>query len=393
MHLLSDRVNSLALPMTIEMSKKSRELRAQGKDIISLSLGEPDFDTPDYVKEAGIQGIKDNFSHYMPVPGYQDLREAIAAKFKRDNGLDYDVNEIVVSTGAKQTIANLMLAMVNPGDEVLIPAPYWVTYKDLAEFAGGVVVSPKSDLSLDFKLTPQQLEDSISEKTRFMIFSTPNNPSGAMYSREELEGLAEVLRRHPNVFVACDEIYEYIRYDEAPHASLAAIDGMRDQVATINGLSKGFAMTGYRLGYMGAPAAVAKACEKIQSQFTSGTGSISQRAAIAAMTEGPEPVQYMLDAFTSRRTLLMDALRGATHLNYQSPEGAFYLFVDASAYLGGDLPDSIALSMRILDAGVATVPGDAFGLPGYIRMSYAASEDDLREAARRIVNCLNAIKA
>ena len=392
MLFLSQRVESLALPITIEMTKKSRALQEAGHDIISLSLGEPDFDTPDFAKAAGMDGIAQNFSHYMPVPGYVDLRQAVCEKFQRDNGLSYHPDEIIVSTGAKQSIANLMMALVNPGDEVIIPAPYWVSYADLAEFVGGTVVSPKAGIHQDFKLTAAQLEQSISPRTKLLIFSSHNNPSGAMYSRTELEALAEVLRAHPHVWIISDEIYEYIQYG-VEHVSMASLSGMRERTATVNGLSKGFAMTGWRLGYMGAPVELAKACEKIQSQITSGASSIAQRAAIAALKSGPESVQYMVDAFTSRRRLLADALRGAEKLVVKAPEGAFYLFVDASAYLSKAHPTALDLCMQLLDGGVAAVPGEAFGLDGYIRFSYAASEEDLRRAAERIVRTLNGLNS
>jgi aspartate aminotransferase len=390
MLFISDRVQSLALPMTIEMAKKSRALRDAGHDIISLSLGEPDFQTPDFVKAAGIAGIQEDFSHYMPVPGYGDLREAIAQKFKRDNGLNYSPNEIIVSTGAKQSIANLMMALVNPGDEVIVPAPYWVSYADLAEFVGGKVVSPKAGLEQNFKITPSQLEEAISPKTRVLIFSSPNNPSGAMYSLEELESLAVVLRKHPQIWVISDEIYEYI-HNDVEHVSLASLPGMWERTATVNGLSKGFAMTGWRLGYMGAPSILADACEKIQSQITSGTSSIAQRAAIAAVLAGPQPVEYMRTAFEKRCEILMEGLRQAEHLKFKFPEGAFYLFVDARAYLSTSYPTALSLCMALLEGGVAAVPGEAFGLDGYIRFSYAASEEELRIAGKRISHTLNAI--
>lgn len=392
MLFISERVQSLALPMTIEMAKKSRALRDAGHDIISLSLGEPDFETPDFVKAAGIAGIHENFSHYMPVPGYADLREAIAQKFKRDNGLTYGPHEIIVSTGAKQSIANLMLALVNPGDEVIVPAPYWVSYADLAEFVGGKVVSPKAGLDQHFKITPDQLEQVLSPRTKVLIFSSPNNPSGAMYSLEELEGLASVLRRYPHVWVISDEIYEYIHYD-VKHISMASLPGMWERTATVNGLSKGFAMTGWRLGYMGAPATLAEACEKIQSQITSGTSSIAQRAAIAAVLAGPHQVEYMRLAFEKRRSILMEELTKAPHLQMQSPEGAFYLFVDARGYLSDSYPTALSLCLALLEGGVAAVPGDAFGLDGYIRFSYAASEDELRRAGERIVKTLNNLRS
>jgi len=390
MLFISDRVQSLALPMTIEMAKKSRALRDAGHDIISLSLGEPDFQTPDFVKAAGIAGIQEDFSHYMPVPGYGDLREAIAQKFKRDNGLNYSPNEIIVSTGAKQSIANLMMALVNPGDEVIVPAPYWVSYADLAEFVGGKVVSPKAGLEQNFKITPSQLEEAISPKTRVLIFSSPNNPSGAMYALEELESLAAVLRKHPQIWVISDEIYEYI-HNDVEHVSMASLPGMWKRTATVNGLSKGFAMTGWRLGYMGAPAILADACEKIQSQITSGTSSIAQRAAIAAVLAGPQPVEYMRIAFEKRSQILIDGLRQADQLKLRVPEGAFYLFVDARAYLSESYPTALSLCMALLEGGVAAVPGEAFGLDGYIRFSYAASEKELQQAGERIARTLNAL--
>tara|TARA_B100000780_G_scaffold278681_1_gene253149 strand:+ start:4230 stop:5369 length:1140 start_codon:yes stop_codon:yes gene_type:complete len=378
--------------MTIEMTKKCRALQDAGHDIVSLSLGEPDFDTPDFIKSAGKEGIDQNYSHYMPVTGYLDLRNAIVKKFKRDNNLFYNANQIVVSTGAKQSIANIVMAIVNEGDDVIIPAPYWVSYSDLVKFMGGNVVSPKAGVDQGFKITASQLESSISKRTKLMIFSSPNNPSGAMYSKAELESLIHVLKKHPQVWIISDEIYEYIQYGN-DHISLASFDGMKERVATVNGLSKGFAMTGWRLGFMGAPEPLARACEKIQSQFTSGASSIAQRAAISAVLAGPKKVDYMIDAFTARRTLLADLLRKANHLKFIKPEGAFYLFVDASSYLNENYKSAQDLCMAILDGGVASVPGDAFGLDGHIRFSYAVSEEDLKKAGKRIVTTLNSIKA
>ncbi|CAI8341084.1 MAG: Aspartate aminotransferase [Owenweeksia sp. TMED14] len=392
MLFLSNRVKSLEVPMTIEMTKKCRALQDAGHDIVSLSLGEPDFDTPDFIKSAGKEGIDQNYSHYMPVTGYLDLRNAIVKKFKRDNNLFYNANQIVVSTGAKQSIANIVMAIVNEGDDVIIPAPYWVSYSDLVKFMGGNVVSPKAGVDQGFKITASQLESSISKRTKLMIFSSPNNPSGAMYSKAELESLIHVLKKHPQVWIISDEIYEYIQYGN-DHISLASFDGMKERVATVNGLSKGFAMTGWRLGFMGAPEPLARACEKIQSQFTSGASSIAQRAAISAVLAGPKKVDYMIDAFTARRTLLADLLRKANHLKFIKPEGAFYLFVDASSYLNENYKSAQDLCMAILDGGVASVPGDAFGLDGHIRFSYAVSEEDLKKAGKRIVTTLNSIKA
>ncbi|MEY3941776.1 MAG: hypothetical protein RIR07_662 [Bacteroidota bacterium] len=381
----------MALPMTIAMAKKSRALQEQGLDIISLSLGEPDFDTPDLAKAAGIEGIEQNFSHYMPVSGYNDVRDAVATKFARDNGLTYGRNQIVVSTGAKQSIANLMMALVNPGDEVVIPAPYWVSYNDLAEFCGGTVVSPVAGRDQGFKITAAQLRAALSPKTKVLIFSSPNNPSGAMYRQDELEALAEVLRDFPDVVVIADEIYEYLSYGEVPHYSFARIDGMYDRTATVNGMAKGYAMTGWRLGYLGAPEWLAEACDKVQSQFTSGASSIAQRAAKAALLAGPEPVQYMVDAFKQRRDQFTADLRKAPKLGIDPAPGAFYAYVDVTAYLDERYPSSNDLVMYLLEHGVAGVPGEAFGTPGYIRFSYAASQHDLDRAAERIVNALNAL--
>jgi aspartate aminotransferase len=378
--------------MTIEMTKKSRELQEAGHDIISLSLGEPDFDTPDFIKSSGKRGIDENYSHYMPVPGYLDLRQAISEKFKRDNNLSYQPNEIIVSTGAKQSIANIVLAIVNQGDDVIIPAPYWVSYADLVKFIGGNIISPQAGLNQGFKITSAQLEDSITKKTKLMIFSSPNNPSGAMYSKEELRSLVNVLKKHPKVWVISDEIYEYISYGQE-HVSMASFEGMKNRVATVNGLSKGFAMTGWRIGFMGAPETLAKACEKIQSQFTSGASSIAQRAAISAVLAGPEKVAYMLDDFTIRKKILGDILKKAKYLNFIEPEGAFYLFVDASSYLNETYKTALDLCMAILDGGVASVPGEAFGLDGYIRFSYAASEENLKKAGERIIATLLSIKS
>jgi aspartate aminotransferase len=381
----------MALPMTIAMAKKSRALQEQGVDIISLSLGEPDFDTPDLAKAAGIEGIEQNYSHYMPVSGYNDVRDAVVTKFKRDNNLTYTRNQIVVSTGAKQSIANLMMALVNPGDEVVVPAPYWVSYNDLAEFCGGTVVSPVAGRDQDFKITPSQLRAALSPKTKVLIFSSPNNPSGAMYRRDELEALAAVLRDFPDVVVIADEIYEYLSYGEVPHYSFACIDGMYDRTATVNGMAKGYAMTGWRLGYLGAPEWLAEACDKVQSQFTSGASSIAQRAAKAALLAGPEPVQYMVDAFKQRRDRFTADLRNAPKLGVSLAPGAFYAYVDVTAYLDERHPTSNDLVMYLLEHGVAGVPGEAFGTPGYIRFSYAASQHDLDRAAERITTALNAL--
>ena len=381
----------MALPMTIAMAKKSRALQEQGVDLISLSLGEPDFDTPDLAKAAGIEGIEQNFSHYMPVSGYNDVRDAVVAKFQRDNDLNYTRSQIVVSTGAKQSIANLMMALVNPGDEVVVPAPYWVSYNDLAEFCGGTVVSPVAGSEQDFKISPDQLRAALSPKTKVLIFSSPNNPSGAMYRQRELEALAEVLRDFTNVVVIADEIYEYLNYGEIPHYSFARIEGMWERTATVNGMSKGYAMTGWRLGFMGAPDWLAEACDKIQSQFTSGASSIAQRAAMAALLAGPEPIQYMVRAFRERRDRFTAELRKAPKLGLGMAPGAFYAYADVRAYLDARHPTSTDLAMYLLEHGVAGVPGEAFGTPGYIRFSYAASQADLDRAAEKLVTALNAL--
>ena len=390
-NLLSERVKNLSESATIAMARKSRELKAQGIDVISLSLGEPDFNTPDFIKQAAKEGIDQNYSKYMAVNGYEDLRMAISAKFKRDNNINYSKDQIVVSTGAKQSIANVVLSLINPGDEVIIPAPYWVSYADLVTFNGGKVISPKAGVEKGFKISAVELEKSLTNKTRLMIFSSPNNPSGAMYSENELKDLVSVLKKYPQVWIISDEIYEYIQYGKN-HVSLASLPGMKDRVATVNGLSKGFAMTGWRIGFMGAPEKLARACEKIQSQFTSGASSIGQRAAISAVLAGPQRVEYMVKDFTIRRKILGDILKGAKHLNFMEPDGAFYLFVDASKYLNAKYTNALDLCMAILEGGVASVPGEAFGLDGYIRFSFATSEEKLKEAGARIVKTLVSIK-
>ncbi len=382
---LADRINEMELPQTIAMSIKARALKEQGKDVISLSLGEPDFDTPDFIKDAANQGIKDNYSHYMPVKGFDDLRQAISAKFKRDNDLDYTPEQIVVSTGAKQSLANVILSLVNPGEEVIIPAPYWVSYAEQAKLADGVAVIIKTSLDSGFKITPDQLKNAITDKSKLMIFSSPNNPSGAVYSQEELSALAEVIATKKDLYVICDEIYELINYS-GNRASLAKNKNIYSQVITINGLSKGFAMTGWRLGYMGAPKWIADACDKVQSQYTSGASSISQRAAIAAVNAPPAKVNYMVQAFKERRELMVSGLRDVTGFKVDNPEGAFYVFPNVQDVIDNcNLNTDDELANYLLDdALVATVPGSAFGLPGYIRFSYAAKKEELTEAVRRI---------
>ena len=385
MKQLSKRHNELSIPMTIEMTQKSRALKAKGHDVISLSLGEPDFDTPDYIKDAAKEGIDNNYSHYMPVSGYLDSREAISQKFKRDNNLNYSPEQIVISTGAKQSLANVVLALVNPGDEVIIPAPYWVSYLELVKMAEGKSVVIETTLDSSFKISPDQLRDAMSSGTRLMIFSTPNNPSGAIYTRDELKELAKVIATKKDFYVICDEIYELINYT-GHHESLAQFEEIYDQVITVNGLSKGFAMTGWRVGYMGAPEWIAKACDKIQSVLTSGTCSISQRALIGAMTHSPKKVEYLRDEFKERRDLMVQGIREVLGFKTIIPQGAFYIFPNIEEVLEKTgMKDDMELCIHILEnAHVGTVPGSAFGLPGYIRFSYAASREELSEALSRV---------
>jgi len=390
---LSKRIDGLSESQTIAMAKKSRELKAAGKDIISLSLGEPDFFTPDEIKVAAKQAIDDNFSYYAPVAGYADLREAIAAKLLRDNDLEYSPEEIVVSTGAKQAIINAILCLVNPGEEVIIPAPYWVSYVAMVELAGGVPVIISADVDQDFKISAQQLREAITPKTRLLLYSSPCNPSGSIYSMKELEALAQVVLETPDMMVISDEIYELISYvGKVP--SIASIPGMKERTAVINGLSKGFAMTGWRLGYMAAPLALAKACDKMQGQFTSATSSITQRAAISAMKMDPSELEYMRSAFEVRRDLVIQRLQKMPGLKVNVPQGAFYAFPDVSAYFGKKwnntvIADTTDLSLYILEeALVSTVTGDAFGSPNCLRLSYATSEEVLNEAMDRLERVL-----
>ncbi len=389
MQHLAKRVGLVEMPMTIEMTQKSRELKAKGFDVISLSLGEPDFDTPDYIKQAAKEGIDQNYTHYMPVPGFMDLREAISAKFKRENGLDYASNEIVVSTGAKQSLINVMMALVDEGDEVIVPAPYWVSYVEQVKLLGGTPVVLPTSLESGFKISPAQLKEALNDNSRLMVLSSPCNPSGAMYSKEELEALVDIIGSKKDFYVMYDEIYEYITYGKE-HVSLASFDKIKDQVITINGLSKGFAMTGWRIGYMGAPAWLAKACDKLQSQYTSGTSSISQRAAIAAVNSSAADIKYMVDTFAKRRELMYDRLTKVPGFNMQKPDGTFYMFIEVSELIGKKTDDEVInssydLSMYLLNKGlVSSVPGEAFGLPGYIRFSFAASTEVLEEACNRV---------
>jgi aspartate aminotransferase len=394
MEIISERVNRLSESATIAMARKARELKSQGIDIISLSLGEPDFNTPDFIKDAGKEGIDKNFSKYMPVNGYQDLREAISNKFKRDNGIDYSSEQIVVSTGAKQSIANVVLSLINPGDEVIVPAPYWVSYAEIIKMAEGVPVFIETSIKNDFKISPLELQDAITNKTKMMIYSSPCNPSGSVYSKEELRSLADVLVNYPSITVLSDEIYEHINFTGS-YFSIAAFPDMYNQVVTINGVSKSFAMTGWRLGYIGAPLHIAQACTKIQGQFTSGTSSISQRAAIAAVSADPSVIHSMRDAFLSRRDFILEELNKIKGININQPQGAFYVFPDVSAFFNKSyenftVNNSDQLAMYILEtAKVAVVTGNAFGSPNCIRISYASSMEKLKDAMDRIATALN----
>jgi len=390
---LSDRINSMEESATIGMAKKSRELKAQGKDVISLSLGEPDFFTPQFIKEAAVDALNNNFTMYTPVSGYDDLRESISLKFSRDNGLVYSKDQIVVSTGAKQSIANVVLSIINPGDEVIIPAPYWVSYLEIVKVAEGKSVIVHAGIDTDFKITAKQLEEAITPKTRMMIFSTPCNPTGSVYSKDELYLLAQVIKKYPQLLVISDEIYEHINF-VGKHESLAQFPEVYDQVVTINGVSKAWAMTGWRLGYIGAPREIASACDKMQGQFTSATSSITQKAAIAAMKADPVVLKDMIQAFHKRRDLVLSKLNEMKGVKTNVPEGAFYVFPDVSAFFGKSynecvIKDSHDLCMYLLDEGlIALVSGDAFGAPACIRISYAASEETLTEAMRRMKNAL-----
>jgi len=391
---LSARIDRLEESATIAMAQKSRELKAQGIDIISLSLGEPDFNTPDFVKEAAKKAIDDNFSFYMPVPGYASLREAITLKFKRDNGLDYNAKQIVVSTGAKQAIANVMMSLLDHGDEALLPVPFWVTYKEIVKMANATPVEVTTSLDADFKLSAAQLEEAITPKTRLLIFSSPCNPTGSAYTHEEFQALAEVIARHPRLVVVADEIYEHILF-EGKHASLASIPEVYDQVVTVNGVSKGFAMTGWRIGYIGAPEWIAAACTKMQGQFTSGTCGIAQKAAEAALRADPSVVNEMVEEFGRRRNLVLAALKAMPGVKCNDPEGAFYVFPDVSAFFGKShgahtIGTANDLTMYLLEeARVALVTGEAFGDPNCLRVAYATSTDLLTEAMSRIAEALS----
>lgn len=389
---LSDRILSMEESATLAMSRKSRELRAQGKDIISLSLGEPDFFTPDFIKKAANEAMEQNYTMYTPVPGYDDLRDAIANKFNRDNGIPYKREHIVVSTGAKQSIANLVMAVINPGDEVIIPAPYWVSYAEIVKVAGGIPVVVPTSIESDFKFTPEQFKASITSKTKMLMFSSPCNPTGTVYTKEELRGLADVLKAHPNMIVMSDEIYEHINF-VGHHYSMAQFEDVFEQIVTVNGVSKAWAMTGWRVGYIGAPKDIADACNKIQGQFTSGTCSIAQRATIAAVNADPAVLKEMVAAFEKRRELVLAALNDMPGVKCNRPGGAFYVFPDISSFFGKsaegkNINSAEDLCMYLLDKGVALVSGEAFGDPTCMRISYAASEETLTEAMRRVKNAL-----
>ena len=393
-HLLSDRINSLPVSQTLAMAAKARELKAAGKDIISLSLGEPDFNTPDFIKDAAIEAINQNYNSYSPVDGYAELKEAICTKFERDNNLKYKPNQVVVSTGAKQSIANVAQVLLNPGDEVLLPAPYWVSYSAIAILSEAKFVEIPSSIDNDFKITPAELEAAITPKTKMVFFNSPNNPSGSMYSEEEYRALAAVLEKHPKIYILSDEIYEHINYGSKIF-SFAAIENMYDRTITVNGLAKAFAMTGWRIGYIGAPEWIAKACTKMQGQVTSGANCIAQRAAITAVLAPVSKIQYMVDEFKTRRDIVVGLLREIDGFKVNVPKGAFYVFPDISTFFGKTI-DNIKIenandfSLFILEkANVATVTGDAFGAPNCIRMSYAASELQLREAIKRIKKALS----
>ena len=390
---LSKRINAMATSATLAMAAKARELREEGKDIIGLSLGEPDFNVPDFVKDAAINAVHQNYHSYTPVDGYADLKKAIITKFKRDNHLNYKPNQIVVSTGAKQSLANLAMVLLNEGDEVLLPAPYWVSYSDISKLAGGIPVEIPTSIESDFKITPESLKAAITPKTKMMIYSSPCNPSGSVYSKQELRALADVLVDYPNIIVISDEIYEHINFTEN-HASMAVFEDMYDRTVVVNGVSKAYSMTGWRIGYIGGPEWIARACNKMQGQITSGANCIAQRATITALESSPSKIQYMIDAFKERRTLILGLLSEIPGFKTNQPQGAFYVFPDISYFFGKELQgvkinNASDLSMYLLEkANVATVTGDAFGSPNCIRISYAASEENIIEALKRIKKAL-----
>jgi len=393
MESLSDRINSLPVSETLAMAAKARELKNQGIDVIGLSLGEPDFNTPEFIKEAAIKAVEDNWNSYSPVDGYADLKTAICTKFKRDNQLDYNPSQIVVSTGAKQSIANVCMVLLNPGDEVLLPAPYWVSYSAIATLAEAKSIIIPSSLETDFKITPEQLEAALTPKTKLVMFNSPNNPSGTIYTEEEYRALGKVLEKYPEVFILSDEIYEHINYG-TPHFSIGRIPELHDRTITVNGVAKAFAMTGWRIGYIGAPEWIAKACNKMQGQITSGANCIAQRATIAALEAPVSKIQYMIDEFAKRRELIIDLLTAIPGIKTNQPQGAFYVFADVSFYFGKTLKgktiaNASDFALYLLEeAHVATVTGDAFGNGNCIRISYAASKEHILTAIERIANAL-----
>ena len=394
---LSNRLNRLAPSQTLAMSQKSGEMKAQGIDVINMSVGEPDFNTPDHIKEAAKKAIDDNFSRYSPVPGYMDLRKAIVAKLKNENHLDYTTSEILVSNGAKQSVCNTVMALVNDGEEVIIPAPYWVSYPQMVKLAGGTPVIVNAGFEQEFKMTPEQLEAAITPKTRMLILCSPSNPTGSVYTKDELAALAEVIKRHEGMYVLADEIYEHINY-VGKHESIAQFPGMKERTIIVNGVSKAYAMTGWRIGFIAAPEWIVKGCNKLQGQYTSGPCSVSQKAAEAAYTTSQECVETMRKAFERRRDLIVSLAKEIPGLEVNCPQGAFYLFPKCSgfygkSYEGKTISNSTDLAMFLLDyAHVATVDGAAFCAPGYIRLSYAAAEDNIREAMRRIKETLAKLK-
>ena len=393
-NLLSERINSMQDSATLKMAKISRELRSQGHDVIDLSIGEPDFDTPQHIKDAAKKAIDEGYTHYTPVPGYPELRKAIATKLKRDNNIDYTFDQIVVSTGAKQSIANVVLSLVNKGEEVLLPAPYWVSYSAIADLAEGKSIEIPTTIDTNFKITAAELEKHITPKTKLIIFSSPCNPTGAVYSFAEMKSLAEMLVRYPNVFVICDEIYEYINYTGQPNVSLASFPEVKNQVITVNGFSKGFAMTGWRVGYIAAPLWIAQACDKMQGQITSGTCSIAQKAAETAVSSDLTPTYNMVKEFRKRRDMVYELLTAIPNLKVNLPEGAFYFFFDVSAYFGKSYngqtvnnPEDMSAYL-LHEAKIGLVNGEAFGDSRCIRLSYAASEEKLREVCKRLKDAL-----
>ena len=388
-HYLSERVKNLATSQTLAMAAKARELRGQGKDVIGLSLGEPDFNIPDFIKEAAKKAIDENYNSYTPVDGYLDLKKAIIKKFERDNGLIYSPSQIVVSTGAKQALYNIASVLINPGDEIILPCPYWVSYADIVKLKGGIPVEVKTDIENDFKMTGAQLESAITEKTKMIWFSSPCNPSGSVYSDEELSALSKVLEHNENIFIVSDEIYEHINY-KGGHNSIGTYNAVKDRTITVNGVSKAFAMTGWRIGYIGAPEWIARACNKVQGQVTSGANCIAQRAVITALNENPDKIEYMVEEFKARRDLILELLGEIKGFNCNIPDGAFYVFPDISHYFGRtidgfEINNASDMSMFLLEkALVATVTGNAFGNPNCIRISYAASKEQIAEAVKRI---------